>query len=96
MEWPKPKPGCLKGVKILSTGVFETIEREDMISLLTDCGAHYYSGMSPNLHYLLVGRDAGPVKLQVAAERGIPQLSEAEFFKWITDKTSKHAADKCK
>lgn len=86
VTWPKPKKGCLKGVKILSTGVFETIERDDLVSLLTGCGAHYYSGMSPHLHYLLVGRDAGPVKLQEAEAKNIPMLSEQEFHVWINEK----------
>lgn len=84
--WPQPKAGVLKGVKILSTGVFETIERDDLVNLLEGCGAHYYSGMSPHLHYLLVGRDAGPVKLQVAEEKGIPQLTEEQFYEWIKEK----------
>lgn len=73
-------------MKFLSTGVYETIEREELIDLIKGSGGHYYSGMSKNLHYLLVGRDAGPVKLRTAEECGITQLSEEEFFAFITDK----------
>ena len=76
----------------MSTGVFETIEREQLVDLLVGCGARYYSGMSPNLDYLLVGRDAGPVKLQVAQEKGITQLSESEFFEWIKDRIANYDA----
>lgn len=59
VEWPNAKPGCLRGMKFLTTGILETIAREDAVQLLTDCGGHVMSGMSKNLSYLIVGRDAG-------------------------------------
>jgi len=86
VQWPRPKAGCLAGLKFLSTGVYETIERDDLYDLLKGCGARVYSGMSKNLDYLLVGRDAGPVKLQNASDWGINQLSEEDFFNFITEK----------
>lgn len=82
--------GCLDGIKILTTGVYETIEREDLLDLLNRCGAKCYAGMSRYLNYLLVGRDAGPVKLQNADEWGITQLSEEEFFQFITEKINNY------
>lgn len=65
IEWPAAKPGCLKGMKFLTTGILETIEREDAVQLLRDCSGHVMSGMSKNLTYLIVGRDAGKLLLFV-------------------------------
>lgn len=50
-------------MKFLTTGVLETITREDAVELLRQCGGHVMSGMSKNLNYLIVGRDAGQLLL---------------------------------
>jgi hypothetical protein len=86
VEWPEPKKGALDGIRLLRTGVFETITGDDLDVLMRKCGAWVYSGMSKNLDYLLVGRDAGPMKIKMANEMGIPQLAEEEFYNFITDK----------
>ena len=84
VQWPLPKKGALKGKKLLSTGVLETIEREALNQLLVDCSAHVMSTMSKKLDVLIVGRDAGPKKLQTAEEWGVKQMGEQEFFEFLT------------
>lgn len=44
------------------------------------------SSMSKKLDYLIVGRDAGPVKLEKATEWGLKQVNEDDFFKFISEK----------
>lgn len=44
------------------------------------------SSMSKKLDYLIVGRDAGPVKLEKATEWGLKQLNEDDFLKFISEK----------
>ena len=87
VQWPAPVAGSLSGVNVLATGVFETIHREDLMDLLQDCGAHYYSGPSPYLDYLLVGRDEGPFKVRVAQTYGTPMLNEQQTLDWIRSAT---------
>lgn len=86
VQWPQPKAGALNGMRMLHTGVYETIDRPDLIRLLEACGADYCTEMRHDLNYLLVGRDAGPVKMQIARERGITQFSEQQFYHWTREK----------
>jgi BRCT domain type II-containing protein len=83
VEWPQPKAGALRGKKLLVTGIMETIVREDLIQLITDCSGHVMSGMSKNLDILIVGRDAGPSKLEKAESLGLKQMGENEFMEFL-------------
>lgn len=89
VDWPDKKQGALKGMKLLSTGILETIERENLNQLLADCSGHVMSTMSKKLDVLIVGRDAGPAKLQKAEEWGIKQMGEQEFYEYLKDKLDK-------
>ena len=44
------------------------------------------SSMSKKLDYLIVGRDAGPVKLEKATQWGLKQVNEDDFLKFISEK----------
>ena len=70
VKWPEAKQGALQGMKLRATGVMETVEREDLNRLVDGSSGKVMSGMSKNLDYLIVGRDAGPTKLQKAEEWG--------------------------
>lgn len=86
VSWPSPKRGCLHGLKFLSTGVLETITRDDLNNLITECSGHVMSTMSKKLDYLIVGRDAGPVKLEKATQWGLKQVNEDDFLKFVSEK----------
>lgn len=88
VEWPKARAGVLDGQNFLSTGVFETITREDLHQLIKGSGGRVMTVLSKKLTYLLVGRDAGPVKLQKAEEMGIPQIGEEEFLQYFLSRIS--------
>lgn len=85
VKWPDAKAGVLDGLKFFITGVYETIEYEDIVSLIKDCGGGMMTVVSPKLTYLLVGRDAGPVKLQMAQKKNVQTIDEEGFFKYITN-----------
>jgi len=85
VEWPKSKAGALTGKKFLVTGVMETIDRQELIDTIKESGGHVMSGMSKNLDYLIVGRDAGPSKLEKAAQMGLNQLTEDETLSLLKD-----------
>ena len=80
VSWPEAKSQALSGKKFLVTGVLDTIERDEFIKLIKESGGHVMSGMSKNLDYLIVGRDAGPAKLKKAEEFGLKQLDETQAF----------------
>lgn len=88
VQWPEPVEGALAGLKFLTTGVFDTIERQDLHDIITGSGGRIYSGMSKYLDYLLVGRDAGPAKLADADEYNITKLSEEETYNFLMEKLS--------
>ena len=85
VEWPKSKAGALTGKKFLVTGVMETIDRQELVDTIKESGGHVMSGMSKNLDYLIVGRDAGPSKLEKAAQMGLNQLTEDETLSLLKD-----------
>lgn len=84
VDWPKPKRGALKGQRFLATGILETIKREDLYKLIEGCGGKVKTAVSKKLNYLIVGRDAGPAKLEKAKEMEISQIDESGFHKFIT------------
>ena len=70
----------LAGKKVLISGTFEGVSRDDLKALIQAHGGTNASGVSKNLDYLVAGADMGPAKLQKATELGIPMLSLAEFY----------------
>ena len=71
---------CKKIVVI--TGTFEKFQlRNDMAKLLHECGADVNSSISKKTQYVVVGRDAGPKKLEKIEEFQIPIITEEEFCK---------------
>lgn len=88
VEWPEAVPGTLTGLKFLSTGVFETIERDELYDIIRASGGRVYSSFSKHLDYLLVGRDAGPAKLADAEEYKVKILDEHETYEFLCQKLS--------
>lgn len=78
----KPKGGALSGKTFVITGTLPTYSREDARRLIERHGGKIAAGVSKNVHYVLVGTDAGS-KLTRAQELGIPLLSEAELLRMI-------------
>ncbi len=74
--------GILSGKTFVLTGTLPTYTREAMRALIERHGGAVISSVSKNVHYVVVGTDAGS-KLTRARALGIPTLSEAELLSMI-------------
>ena len=74
------------GKKVVITGKFESITRNEIGKYLFDCGAKLNSSISKMTDYVIVGKDAGPTKMELVKElmekgKDIKILSEEEIVK---------------
>lgn len=81
---PKPKPkatGALdvKGMTIVLTGELDAIDRDAAKAWLESLGAKVSSSISKKTTLIIAGREAGPKKLQQAAQLGIRVVEEPEL-----------------
>ncbi|RYP59357.1 hypothetical protein DL769_008576 [Monosporascus sp. CRB-8-3] len=76
---PEGKPNCLKGLKILFTGTFETMDRKTSIATAIKYGAEVITKLE-DTDYIVVGLRAGPKKLQEINKKELETISE-EFFR---------------
>ena len=70
----------LAGERIVVSGVFETISRNDLKALIEANGGKVVSSISAKTSYVVAGSNMGPSKLKKAESFGIPILSEQEFL----------------
>lgn len=82
-EIPVGAEGCFEGKSFLVTGVLESIEREEVKELVQKYGGKCMSTLSKNTSFLIVGREAGPAKLEKAEKLKIKCLNEDEFLDLI-------------
>ncbi len=73
----------LKGQRIVITGVFETISRNDLKKLIENNGGKVSSSISPKTSFIVAGNNMGPSKKQKAEDLKVDILSEAEFLQKI-------------
>lgn len=82
LEAAARRGGKLTGKTFVLTGTLPHYSREEAKQLIEQHGGTVASATSKNVHYLLVGDDAGS-KLQKAKKLGIPTISEDEFLTMI-------------
>ena len=75
--------GPLSGKKFVITGTLPSLSREEAKRLIESHGGSVASGISKQVHYLLLGEDAGS-KLDKARSLGIPTLSEKDLRSMIS------------
>lgn len=78
-----------EGKGVLITGVFGSFNREDIQSIIRNKGGILKSSISSKVDFVIMGLDAGPVKIKKIAElkeKGHPiqVLNEEEFLKIIS------------
>jgi hypothetical protein len=67
---------------VVTTGTFEKFtSRNKIIKLLYECGADVNSVITKKTHFVIVGKNAGPKKLETIALHNIPVITEEEFYK---------------
>lgn len=93
-EVPEGKPGCFEGLVFVLTGVYESLEREEMTSIVKKLGGKVTTSLSKNTKYLVVGSEAGESKMAKAKTLGTPTLSEDEFLNLIREKSGKEKENK--
>jgi len=91
---PEGSPNCLKDLVFVLTGVFKSLEREEMGEIVKKLGGKVTTSLSKNTKYMVVGEEAGQSKLEKAKSLGTKQLTEDEFLDLIREKTVKEKENK--
>ena len=73
----------LQGQTFVVSGVFETLERDDLKKLIEDNGGKVVSSVSSKTTYLVAGANMGPSKKTKAESLGIPMITEQEFLQLL-------------
>jgi DNA ligase (NAD+) len=82
----------LKNKKIVISGTFKNISREELKTIIEKNGGKNTSTVSKTTAILVAGENMGPSKLEKATKNKVEILNESEFFKLLeelqaTDKT---------
>ena len=86
---PLGSPGCLNGLVFVLTGIYESLHREEVSTLVKKLGARVVTAVSKNVTHMVVGEQAGPSKLQKAALLRTKLISEDELLDLIREKSGK-------
>lgn len=78
-----PVSSTLTGKTFVVSGVFSTLERDELKTLIESHGGKVSGSVSARTDYLVAGENMGPAKLAKATELGIRILTEAEFLKML-------------
>jgi len=70
----------LKGKTLVVSGVFETVDRDELKKLIEDNGGKVGSSISSKTTYLVAGDKMGPSKRTKAENLGVPIITEQEFL----------------
>jgi len=73
----------LAGKTFVISGVFETLSRDELKTLIENHGGKIGSGVTSKTSYLVAGEGIGPSKLAKAEKLGVPLISESEILSWI-------------
>ena len=93
-EIPVGEGMCLYGLKMVITGVMESTPRAELEDLVKRYGAELMKSISSKTDFAVVGKDAGPKKIQMIAKHKTKQLDEDGLFELIKTRTMpKEAAE---
>jgi DNA ligase (NAD+) len=70
---------ALKGKKVLISGTFEEMSRDEIKDLVVQHGGTVASSVVSTLDFMVVGANMGPAKLQKAQQLNIPMIDLAEL-----------------
>ncbi len=73
----------LKGQTFVVSGVFQTIDRNQLKKLIEDNGGKVGSSISSKTSYLVAGDKMGPSKRNKAENLGVPIISEQDFLNML-------------
>nr|POE92996.1 replication factor c subunit 1 [Quercus suber] len=81
-EIPDGKPNALKGLRLLFTGTFDSMDR----STCEAAAVHYGASITKKLvdtDYVVLGVRAGQKKLDEIAEKDLDTITESDFFQLL-------------
>lgn len=70
----------LSGDRVVISGVFETVSRDQLKVIIESNGGKVVSSISAKTTYVVAGANMGPSKREKADSLGVPILSEQEFI----------------
>lgn len=74
----------LAGIRILPTGLFTHFSRQSFVdNIIANGGIYASGGVNKKLDILVVGKAAGPAKINKAKELGIKMISEEDYLAMI-------------
>ena len=82
-EIPQGQENCLQGLTLVFTGELESLSREEGVELAKKYGAKVTAAPSGRTSYVILGRDAGPKKLETIKAKKIKTLNEDEFLEMV-------------
>lgn len=75
----------LAGIRILPTGLFTRFSRQGFVdNIIANGGIYASGGVNKKLDILVVGKAAGPAKINKAKELGIKMISEDDYIAMIS------------
>lgn len=75
----------LNSQRFVVSGVFETISRNELKSLIETNGGKVVSSISAKTNFVVAGSNMGPSKRDKATNLGVPIISESEFLEMIQE-----------
>jgi replication factor C subunit 1 len=82
-EIPTGAADCLKSFVFVVTGVLDSLEREEAADLITRLGGTHSKTLGKRVTHAVVGKNAGPAKINQIRERNIPMIDEDGLFTLI-------------
>ena len=82
-EIPIGTENCLAGLAFVFTGLLDSISRDDGVALVKRYGGKVTTGPSSKTSYVVLGRDAGPKKLETVQKLNIKVINDDGLFELI-------------
>lgn len=83
-ELPTGEENCLAGLTFVFTGILDSISRDEGQQLVKRYGGKQTTGPSKKTSYVVLGRDAGPSKLETIRNLKIKTINEDGLFQLIS------------
>ncbi|XP_065832579.1 replication factor C subunit 1-like isoform X2 [Oscarella lobularis] len=90
-QLPEACENCLEGLSFVVTGVLESFEREEILDFIKKYGGKISGQVGKRTSYCVMGRDAGPKKIENVEKFKIKTLGEDEFLAFVSSLLSKRS-----
>ncbi|KAI9843859.1 MAG: hypothetical protein M1838_002431 [Thelocarpon superellum] len=82
-EMPEGQENCLAGLSFVFTGILDSLGREEGQALVKKYGGHVMSAPSKKTSYVVLGKEAGPKKLETIQKLDLKSINEDGLFELI-------------